>query len=308
MRFCVQSLESVSSTNDVIKQAIEAGEPEGLAVRALRQTAGYGRQGRAWESPIGGLYQSFLLRPDVPFSQLPTLSLLVGLAVRRAVASLVPTLADRAQVTWPNDLVVAWEVPAMSAVVEDDAAVGGGATAVAAEDACEASIAPAAQVGEADAAASAAGTASAPRPFLKLGGISTEVHAKALCVGVGINVARPDGQLHDAPAGKNIPVYLDELGFCEGPVEQRIAAVSEALCDQLAQLYPQWCAEGFGPFQADFDQHAALTGRFVRMEDLSGNALAAGTVVRTAADGRLVLRAADGSEIFANSGEAHIRS
>ena len=142
MQFCVQSLESVSSTNDVIKQAIEAGEPEGLAVRALRQTAGYGRQGRAWESPIGGLYQSFLLRPDVPFSQLPTLSLLVGLAVRRAVASLVPTLADRAQVKWPNDLVVAWEVPAMSAVVEDDAAVGGGATAVAAEDACEASIAP----------------------------------------------------------------------------------------------------------------------------------------------------------------------
>ena len=196
----------------------------------------------------------------------------------------------------------------MSAVVEDDAAVGGGATAVAAEDACEASIAPAAQVGEADAAASAAGTASAPRPFLKLGGISTEVHAKALCVGVGINVARPDGQLHDAPAGKNIPVYLDELGFCEGPVEQRIAAVSEALCNQLAQLYPRWCAEGLAPFQAEFDQHAALTGRFVRMEDLSGNALAAGTVVRTAADGRLVLRAADGSEIFANSGEAHIRS
>lgn len=302
MQFCVQSLESVNSTNDVIKQAIEAGEPEGLAVRALRQTAGYGRQGRAWESPIGGLYQSFLLRPDVPFSQLPTLSLLVGLAVRRAVASLVPALADRAQVKWPNDLVVAWEVPAMSAVVEDDAAVGGG------EDACEASIAPAAQVGEADAAASAAGTASAPRPFLKLGGISTEVHAKALCVGVGLNVARPEGRPHDAPAGKNIPVYLDELGFCEGPVEQRIAAVSEALCSQLAQLYPQWCAEGFAPLRAEFDQHAALTGRFVRMEDLSGNALAAGTVVRTAADGRLVLHAADGSEIFANSGEAHIRS
>lgn len=267
MQFCVQSLESVSSTNDVIKQAIEAGEPEGLAVRALRQTAGYGRQGRAWESPVGGLYQSFLLRPDVPFSQLPTLSLLVGLAVRRAVASLVPALADRAQVKWPNDLVVAWRVPDLVADEGSD-----------------------------------------PHPFLKLGGISTEVHAKALCVGVGINVARPEGQPHDAPAGKNIPVYLDELGFCEGPVEQRIAAVSEALCSQLAQLYPQWCAEGFAPFRAEFDQHAALTGRFVRMEDLSGNALAAGTVVRTAADGRLVLRAADGSEIFANSGEAHIRS
>lgn len=72
---------------------------------------GYGRQGRAWESPIGGMYQSFLLRPEVPPAQLPTLSLLVGLAVRRAVAVLVPELEDRVQVKWPNDIVVA-EAPA----------------------------------------------------------------------------------------------------------------------------------------------------------------------------------------------------
>ena len=92
MQFRVQSFETVTSTNDLIKRAIEEGQPEGLAVRGLRQTAGYGRQGRAWESPIGGMYQSFLLRPEVPPAQLPTLSLLVGLAVRRAVAVLVPSL------------------------------------------------------------------------------------------------------------------------------------------------------------------------------------------------------------------------
>ena len=90
--FACESFETVTSTNDLIKRAIEEGQPEGLAVRGLRQTAGYGRQGRAWESPIGGMYQSFLLRPEVPPTQLPTLSLLVGLAVRRAVADLVPEL------------------------------------------------------------------------------------------------------------------------------------------------------------------------------------------------------------------------
>ena len=52
---------------------------------------------------------------------------------------------------------------------------------------------------------------------------------------------------------------------------------------------------------------AALCGRFVRMEDLSGNVLAAGTVTRVAPDGRLVLRTPEGVEVFASSGEAHIR-
>lgn len=289
MQFRVQSFETVTSTNDLIKRAIEEGEPEGLAVRGLRQTAGYGRQGRAWESPIGGMYQSFLLRPEVPPAQLPTLSLLVGLAVRRAVAVLVPELEDRVQVKWPNDIVVA-EAPASldeaASAVGEGSACGEGSSAL-----CDA----------------APGDDSRPRhPFRKLCGISTEMHARALCVGVGVNVARP-ADIASVPAGKNIPVYLDELGFCEGPVEDRINAVADALCDQLAIVYPLWCEQGFEPFQAEFDACSALSGRFVRMEDLSGNVLAAGTVTRVAPDGRLVLRTPEGAEVFASSGEAHIR-
>ena len=80
--FRLRELAEVSSTNDVVKRALEAGEPEGLAVRACRQTGGYGRQGRTWTSPEGGLYLSLLLRPRVPSAQLPTLSLVAGLAVR----------------------------------------------------------------------------------------------------------------------------------------------------------------------------------------------------------------------------------
>lgn len=289
MQFRVQSLETVTSTNDLIKQAIEEGQPEGLAVRSLRQTAGYGRQGRAWESPIGGMYQSFLLRPEVPPAQLPTLSLLVGLAVRRAVAGLVPELEDRVQVKWPNDIVVA-EAPSFldegALVAGEGSACGEGSSPL-----CNAAL----------------GDGSRPRrPFHKLCGISTEMHARALCVGVGVNVARP-ADAASAPEGKNIPVYLDELGFCEGTVEERISAVADALCDRLAVMYPLWCKQGFEPFQAEFDACSALTGRFVRMEDLSGNVLAAGTVARVASDGRLVLRTPEGVEVFASSGEAHIR-
>ena len=294
MQFRVESFETVTSTNDLIKRAIEEGQPEGLAVRGLRQTAGYGRQGRAWESPIGGMYQSFLLRPDVPPAQLPTLSLLVGLAVRRAVAGLVPELEDRVQVKWPNDIVVA-EAPA--SLDEAASAAGEGF-------ACEEGSSPLCDAGSDDAAP--AGDRQPRYPFHKLCGISTEMHARALCVGVGVNVARP-GDASSTPAGKNIPVYLDELGFCEGPVEDRIRAVADALCEQLAIVYPLWCEQGFEPFQAEFDACSALFGRFVRMEDLSGNVLAAGTVTRVAPDGRLVLRTPEGVEVFASSGEAHIR-
>lgn len=279
MHIRVESYESITSTNDRIKQAIEAGEPEGLAVRSLRQTAGYGRQGRAWESPLGGMYQSFLLRPNVSPAQLPTLSLLVGLAVRRAVAGLVPGLAGRLQVKWPNDLVVA---PA------------GGAG----EDGSQ--VAPRA------AGDGAPHSAPAPRTFLKLGGISSELHARALCVGVGINVARPE-QLRPA-VGKNIPVFLDELGFAEGPVEARIEAVADALCSQLAELYPRWCTEGFAPFARELDECSALTGRLVSMEDIEGNPLSVGKVVGIAPDGRLILQTDDGGEVLVSSGEAHIRA
>ena len=105
--FRLQVLESVDSTNEVIKRAIEDGEPEGLAIRAYRQTGGYGRQGRAWKSPRGGMYESILLRPEVEMRELPTLALVVAIAVRRALASLVvDDQARRICIKWPNDVVL----------------------------------------------------------------------------------------------------------------------------------------------------------------------------------------------------------
>ena len=107
LSFRVRSLDETPSTNAEIKRAIDAGEAEGLVVCARRQVAGYGRQGRAWTSPEGGLYCSLLLRPDVEAATLPTLSLVVGMAVRQAVASLVNVRdAGCVKIKWPNDVVV----------------------------------------------------------------------------------------------------------------------------------------------------------------------------------------------------------
>ena len=205
---------------------------------------------------------------------------------------------------WPNDIVVA--EAADSPCEAAPAASEGLPCAKEPTSLCDAALGGATGDGSASGEPASAGDPQPKRPFHKLCGISTEMHARALCVGVGVNVARP-ADAASAPAGKNIPVYLDELGFCEGPVEDRINAVADALCDQLAVVYPLWCEQGFEPFQAEFDACSALSGRFVRMEDLSGNVLAAGTVTRVAPDGRLVLCTPEGVEVFSSSGEAHIR-
>lgn len=107
MEFRIEQFEKVESTNIGIKCALEAGEPEGLVWRSRVQTGGYGRQGRTWSSPEGGLYQSVLLRPQVPLENLPTLSLVVALCVCDATRCFFGLDEEEVQVKWPNDVVSA---------------------------------------------------------------------------------------------------------------------------------------------------------------------------------------------------------
>ncbi len=95
----------VPSTADLVAEAATAGEAEGLAVLALRQTAGRGRAGRAWASPPGNLHLSVLLRPASPAREAGQWSLLAGVALAEAAGAM---LADPARLTlkWPNDLLL----------------------------------------------------------------------------------------------------------------------------------------------------------------------------------------------------------
>ena len=107
--FDVANFKEVSSTNDQVKRALRACGNEGYVCRARTQTGGYGRQGRLWTSPEGGLYQSVLLRPNVSVEKLPTLGLVMGLAIRAALLRLGNIPDDTVQVKWPNDLMIADE-------------------------------------------------------------------------------------------------------------------------------------------------------------------------------------------------------
>lgn len=99
----VEHHAAVGSTNDLVVARAREGAAEGLVVTADVQTEGRGRRGRRWESPPGGLYMSFLLRPPIPPSGLNTLGLLVALALCRALDALG---IEGASIKWPNDVMI----------------------------------------------------------------------------------------------------------------------------------------------------------------------------------------------------------
>jgi BirA family biotin operon repressor/biotin-[acetyl-CoA-carboxylase] ligase len=94
--------DSLPSTNTEAARQARAGAAEGLCVVAREQTAGRGRQQRAWASPAdAGLYFSVVLRPRLDPSEWPLVTLSAALAARDALAEVCRLDAD---IKWPNDL------------------------------------------------------------------------------------------------------------------------------------------------------------------------------------------------------------
>jgi BirA family biotin operon repressor/biotin-[acetyl-CoA-carboxylase] ligase len=88
-------LRRVDSTNARARDLAAAGAPHGTLVTAAEQSAGRGRQGRAWSAPAGlGLLMSVLLR-DWPR--------LLPLSAAVAVAE---TVGEGAAIKWPNDVLL----------------------------------------------------------------------------------------------------------------------------------------------------------------------------------------------------------
>ncbi|MEO7101005.1 MAG: biotin--[acetyl-CoA-carboxylase] ligase [Luteolibacter sp.] len=92
---------TAGSTNDDIRSLAQAGAPDGLILLAERQTAGRGRRGAAWFSPMGeSLAFSILVRSEEPKALWPRLALAAGLAVAEAMDS----FGVQAGIKWPNDV------------------------------------------------------------------------------------------------------------------------------------------------------------------------------------------------------------
>jgi BirA family biotin operon repressor/biotin-[acetyl-CoA-carboxylase] ligase len=119
----IRILGKVDSTNRYVRDAAQAGAPEGLVVTAEHQAAGRGRLGRTWEAPPGtGLLMSVLLRPrGLPPARLHLVTTVVALS---AAAALERVGGVRAGLKWPNDLLV--EERKLAGVLAEALDVGAG--------------------------------------------------------------------------------------------------------------------------------------------------------------------------------------
>lgn len=90
-----------STSSELARTAESASMPR--ACLAEIQTAGRGRRGRRWQTPLaGGIALSFVRRFDGGMASLSGLSLVAGIAVLRA---LTDTGIEGAALKWPNDIV-----------------------------------------------------------------------------------------------------------------------------------------------------------------------------------------------------------
>jgi len=93
-------LTRVTSTQDFAEAIHDMIEEKEFVVVAEEQTKARGRFGRAWYSPKGGLWVTYVMK-DFEAERVPDLTLANALAIRKALEKYV-----NAKIRWPNDVVV----------------------------------------------------------------------------------------------------------------------------------------------------------------------------------------------------------
>jgi BirA family biotin operon repressor/biotin-[acetyl-CoA-carboxylase] ligase len=101
---CVHWFRSIDSTMHEAVRLAQAGAPSGTIVGVDEQTGGLGRQGHTWHSELdAGLYVSFVLRIPVAPSDLPVVTLALGLSAAEAILKTAGVACD---LRWPNDVLI----------------------------------------------------------------------------------------------------------------------------------------------------------------------------------------------------------
>ncbi|PWL89448.1 MAG: biotin--[acetyl-CoA-carboxylase] ligase [Escherichia coli] len=100
----IEVYKTVTSTNDLAKQYALDLKPEGTVIVAREQTAGRGRKGRSFYSPIStGVYISVLLRPELTAEKTLYITTAAAVAVAKAIEKIS---GKEAKIKWVNDIFV----------------------------------------------------------------------------------------------------------------------------------------------------------------------------------------------------------
>jgi BirA family transcriptional regulator, biotin operon repressor / biotin---[acetyl-CoA-carboxylase] ligase len=101
----ILAFNSIDSTMDEARRRFDPTAGTRIWIIAGEQDAGRGRQGRQWQSPPGNLHLTLLSPTHTPLRDQPKLGFVAGVALARAVSSLLPDQSNL-QLKWPNDLLL----------------------------------------------------------------------------------------------------------------------------------------------------------------------------------------------------------
>lgn len=98
----IHTYYQLPSTNKKAYEFALQGARAGEVVRAETQSAGRGRLGKIWQSPVGkGLYFSIIVRPDLALEDYPQITMTAGLAVAKVLERMS---VNHVGLKWPNDI------------------------------------------------------------------------------------------------------------------------------------------------------------------------------------------------------------
>ncbi|MEE1129528.1 MAG: biotin--[acetyl-CoA-carboxylase] ligase [Methanobrevibacter sp.] len=95
--------KEVSSTNTLAKFLSLNDVENGTVIISEKQTGAKGRSGKQWESPLGGVWLSIILHPNVEHSKLPLITLATGVAVAKTLEEIG---VENTEIKWPNDIMI----------------------------------------------------------------------------------------------------------------------------------------------------------------------------------------------------------
>ena len=95
--------KDVMSTNTLAKFLSENGVSNGTVIISEKQSGAKGRLGKSWESPLGGIWLSIVVKPQVDHSKIPMITLATGVAVVKTFERIG---IENAEIKWPNDVII----------------------------------------------------------------------------------------------------------------------------------------------------------------------------------------------------------
>ncbi|WP_409199568.1 biotin--[acetyl-CoA-carboxylase] ligase [Methanobrevibacter sp. DSM 116169] len=95
--------KEVMSTNTLAKFFADQGQDEETVVISEKQTKGRGRSGKKWESPLGGVWLTMIVKPRIDQTKASLITLATGVAVANTIKSFG---IENVEIKWPNDILI----------------------------------------------------------------------------------------------------------------------------------------------------------------------------------------------------------